>query len=162
MITIILFVILTAASVFIFRAVLLSWSSQETRAGIDIELDRAIEEIVRDLREAKEIQSTDAYDEIRFTQDETDYFIYYLYNGDDSYAPPPAFNQATYELRKADLTGDIDGTFTYGDGKIILSDVLPPDTTDLSVSSNLATIDLSVARGDETIRSRTDVRPRNL
>ena len=76
--------------------------------------------------------------------------------------PPPVFSEASYELRKAALTGDIDGTFTYGSGQLIMADVLAPATSDLSLTGNLLTIDLSVTRNDETIRSRTEVRPRNI
>lgn len=159
MIVILMFVILTGVIVYILRAVLLSWSSQETRSGIDISLDRGIEEVVRDLREARQVSSVNN-DEIRFTQDLTNYYIYYLYNTGDSY--PPSFNQNTYELRKATLSGGIGGTFTYGSGDIKIIDILPPPTSDLSISSNLITLDLSVNRKDETIRSRTQVRPRNL
>jgi hypothetical protein len=137
----------------------LSWSSQETRTGVDISLDRGIEEIVRDLREARQVSSVNN-DELRFTSDLTNYYIYYLYNSGDSY--PPSFNQASYQLRKATLSGGINGTFSYGSGDIKLIDVLPPPTSDLSLSSNLITLDLSITRKDETIRSRTQVRPRNL
>lgn len=157
--TILMLVVLVGVTVFVFRAVLLSWSSQERRSGIDISLDRGIEEMVRDLRDARQVQSVNN-DEIRFTQDQSTYYIYYLYNGSDSY--PPNFNQSLYELRKTTLTGGITGTFTYGSGNIIINDILPPPTSDLSLSSNLITIDLSIKRADETIRSRTQVRPRNL
>lgn len=159
MIVSVLFVILTAVVVYILRAVLLSWSAQETRSGIDISLDRGIEEVVRDLRKARQANSVNN-DEIRFTNDLTNYYIYYLYNTGDSY--PPSFSQSSYELRKATLTGGINGTFTYGSGDIKIIDVLPPPTSDLSLSSNLITLDLSIRRADETIRSRTQVRPRNL
>ena len=157
--TLAMFVILTAAVVYILRAVLLSWSAQETRAGIDISLDRGIEETARDLRQARQASVVNN-DEIRFTQDLANYYIYYLYNASDSY--PSSFNQAAYQLRKAALSGGISGTFTYGSGDIKIIDVLPPPTSDLSLSSNLITLDLSIARKDETIRSRTQVRPRNL
>ena len=158
MIVIALFVILIAVMVFILRAVLLSWSSQETRSGIDISLDRAIEEMIRDLREAKVVLSSN--DEIRFTQEQSTYYIYYLYNSADTY--PPNFNQSLYAVRKTTLTGGIGGTFTYGSGQIIINDVLAPPTADLSVSGNIVTIDLSITQKEETIRSRTQVRPRNL
>ena len=157
-ITISMLVALVGTTAYVFRAVLLSWSNQETRAGIDISLDRGIEEMVRDLREARQAQSSN--DEIRFTQDQTTYYIYYLYNAGDTY--PVVFNQSSYQLRKAALTGGISGIFTYGLGDIKIIDVLPPPTSDLSLNSNLITIDLSVKRKDETIRSRTEVRPRNL
>ena len=154
--------VLATVAVYIFRAVLISWSGQEVRSGIDISLDRAIEEAVRDLREAREMQSTPGYDEVRLTHDQLTYYIYYLYNADDSYVPPPNFNQDSYELRKAMLTGGINGTFTYGDGRLIASDIIPPPTSNLSTSGNMTVIDLSITRNDETIRSRTEVLPRNL
>ncbi len=88
--------------------------------------------------------------------------IFYLYNAADSYVPPPHFNQTSYQLKKATLSGGIKGTFTYGAGEVIANDVLPPSTSTLSLSSNLITIDLSAKRGDETLRSRTHLRPRDL
>lgn len=151
-------VILTATSAFLYQAILLSWSSQQMRAGIGIDMDRGVEELVRDLREARQVQS--ANDEIRFTQDNSAYYIYYLYNANDTY--PLSFNQDAYQLRKTQLSGGISGNFTYGSGQIILNDVLSPPVSDLSVSVNLITIDASIQRGNETIRSRTQVKPRNV
>ncbi|MBL7068363.1 MAG: hypothetical protein ISS34_00705 [Candidatus Omnitrophica bacterium] len=135
MMTIVLFVILTVVSIFLFRTILLSWSSQETRAGIDIDIDFAVENMVRDLREAQIVGFANA-DEIRFTQglnDDTNNYIYYLYDSSDSY--PPDFDQDTYQLRKAGLTGvsgrDLStGTFTYGEGDIITTDVISPNDAD--------------------------------
>jgi prepilin-type N-terminal cleavage/methylation domain-containing protein len=162
MMSVAMFATLVLATTMVYRALLLSWSSQETRSGIDIILDRGIEEIVRDLREAREIQSTSGRDEIRYSSDGTNYYIFYLYHASDSYVPPPAFDQTVYELRKATLTGGLSGTFTYGDGDLILTDVKPPTTSDMSLSGNMLTVDLTMTRNDETIRSRTDIRPRNL
>ena len=164
MISVILLSALALVSTFVFRAILLSWSSQEKRAGIDINLDRGIEEVARDLRKARQVQSTTNYNEIRFRHgtSTSTYYIFYLYNASDSYVPPPAFNQSSYQLRRATLSGGINGTFTYGAGDIVVNDVAAPPTSDLSLSNNLTTIDLTVTRGDETIRSRTQVRPRNV
>lgn len=164
MIAIVMLVGLTGAITYIFRAVLLSWSSQDTRAGIDINLDRDIEKVVRDLRKSKQA-STVNNDEIRFSHDKVIYYIYYLYNTSDTY--PPTFGQSSYQLRKATLTGGLSGTFTYGSGDFIMSDIKPrtaftPARPVISFTSNMATMDISIARGDETIRSRTAVRPRNL
>jgi prepilin-type N-terminal cleavage/methylation domain-containing protein len=150
--------VLTAASAYIYHAILLAWSSQEKRAGIVTDIDRAIEELARDLREAKQVQSAD--DEIRFTRDNSAYYIYYLYNANDTY--PLSFNQSSYQLRKAPLTAGISGNFTYGSGQIILNDMLSPPTSDLSMSGNIITIDASIQRATETIRSRTQVKPRNI
>lgn len=156
-IVIVMLVILTAASAYIYHAILLSWSSQQMRSGIGTDIDRAIEELARDLREARQVQS--ANDEIRFTQDNSAYYIYYFYNANDTY--PLSFNQSAYQLRKAQLSGGISGNFTYGSGQIILNDVLSPPASDLSMSANLTTVDVSIRRADETIRSRTQIKPRN-
>lgn len=154
-----MFVVLAVITVYVFRVVLISWSGQETRAGIDIALDRGIEEMVRDFREAREVDSVND-DEIRFTQDASTYYIYYFYDESDAY--PPDFDQDSYELRKAALSGGINGTFAYGSGQLVITDIVPPITSDLSISNNIIIIDLSITRGDETIRSRTKVKPRNL
>ena len=153
-----LLVILILATAFVFRAVLLSWSSQETRAGIGINLDRGLEEITRDLREAE--QAASVSDEIRFRQGQSNYYIYYFYSANDSY--PLSFSQSAYQLKKEPLSGGINGTFSYGSGQTIVSDVLAPPTSDLSLSGNLITLDISIKRGAERIRSRTQVKPRNL
>ncbi|MFA4889538.1 MAG: prepilin-type N-terminal cleavage/methylation domain-containing protein [Candidatus Omnitrophota bacterium] len=151
-------VVLAGVIAYVFRAVILSWSSEETRTGIDVVLRRGAEELSRDLRKARAVQSSN--DEIRFTQNLSSYYIYYLYNAGDAY--PPAFNQSTYELRKAELSGGINGAFAYGSGLVLLGDVLPPPATDMSFVNNLVTLDLSAKRKDETIRLRARVRPRNL
>lgn len=157
-ITIVMLVVLVSVLTYIFRVILISWSSQETRAGSDINLDRAMEEMSRDLREANQAQS--ANDEIRFKQGQNTYLIYYLYNMNDSY--PPDFSQASYQIRRDTLNGGINGTFTYGQGQIIATDVLAPPVSDLSFASNMITLDLSIKRNDETVRARTLVKPRNL
>ena len=159
MIAVIMFVIIVVVTAYVFRAVLLGWASTEEKRGIDIVLYRGMEEVVRDLREATELSSVNN-DEIRFTHDAVTYYIYYLYNSDDSY--PPTFGESDYELRRAQLTGGINGTFTYGSGKLIMTDVVPPATSDLSISGDVVTIDLNVTRDNETVRSRTEVAPRNL
>lgn len=153
-----LITVLAGVVVYTLRAVLLSWSSQETRAGADISLDWKMEAISRDLRKARAIQSSG--DEIRFTRDQVNYYIYYLYNAADSY--PPSFGQTSYQLKKAVLSGGIGETFTYGAGDLKMTGILPPPTSDLSLNSNLVTLDLSMKQRDETIRSRTKIRPRNL
>ncbi len=161
-ISLVLMSVLGWAAVTVFNVVILSWSNQVERTGIDIQLDRAVEVMARDLREAIAVQSTADYDEVRYSEDSSTHYIFYLYHASDAYTPPPAFDQDTYELRKTALTGGIGGTFTYGDGDLLLTDVIPPATTDLSISGNLVIVDLSVQREDETVCARTQVRPRNL
>ncbi len=154
------FVILAGVAFTVYIAVLRSWLTQERRTGISIVLDRTIKDMTKDLREAKEIDASTNNDEIRFTEDQTNYYIYYLYNSNETY--PPVFDQATYELRKADLGGAIDGTFTYGSGRLILRDVAAPPTTDLSFNGSLITTDLSVSKSGQTMREKMEINPRNL
>ena len=161
MMTAAMFAMLAGVAIYAFRVVYLSWFGGQARIEMSISLDRAIEEMVRDLREATEVQSTSGYNEIRSMQGGKAY-IYYLYNSVDSYGPPPAFNEASYELRKVELPDGINGSFTYGEGKIMTADILPPLATDISITDNLVTIDISVSRNDEIIRTRTEVRPRGL
>ena len=153
MISTMMVVILAGVVVYVFRAILLSWSGSEARAGINITLNRAIEEMRRDVIKAKAI--TSANDEVRFTSIDDINQIYYLYNQNDSY--PPTFSQEKYELKKAGVSG-----FTNGAGVIILTAVSPPPISDLSFSNNLVTIDLSSVHDDETVRLRTQIKPRNL
>lgn len=159
MISTMMVAILAGVVIYVFRAILLSWSGSEARAGINITLNRAVEEMRRDFIKSKAIALANN-DELRFTPVDGTNQIYYLYNQNDSY--PPSFNQEKYELKKAGLSGALtNGAFIYGDGVIILTDVLPPPASDLSFSSNLVTIDLSSVHDDETVRLRTQIKPRN-
>lgn len=164
-VVIMLFVLLAAVTVYVFRAIALSWSAQEERAGVDIMIDKSVEGIVRELREATEVRlgpgPADDYDEIRFKRGGMDY-IFYLYNADSSYGFPQAFDEDSYEMRKTTLSEGIGGTFTYGDGRIIITDLLPPPSSDFAFDGSIVTIDLTAERNDETVRARTEVRPRNL
>lgn len=159
MISTMMVVILAGVVIYVFRVILLSWSGAEARAGINITLNRAVEEMRRNVISALAVASG-TNDEVRFTAIGNTNWIYYLYNTNDSY--PPIFNQQKYTLKKAGLSGTLtNGTFTYGDGATILADVLPPPTADLSFGSNLVTIDLSSVHDDETVRFRTQIKPRN-
>ncbi|MBU1127756.1 MAG: prepilin-type N-terminal cleavage/methylation domain-containing protein [Candidatus Omnitrophica bacterium] len=160
-ITAVMFAMLAGVIAYAFRVVYLTWAAGQARCEMDISLDGAVEEMAREIREADGVQSTAGYNEIRFERDGAAY-IYYLYNGGDSYGPPPAFNEDSYELRRCDLPGGIAGSFTYGEGKIMTFDVLPPPATDLSLAGNMVTIDITASRNAETIRTRTEVRPRGL
>lgn len=150
--------ILMYVAVYIFQAVLSVWSVQEMRTGLDISLYKGLDIVALDLRDSSSVQSSN--DEIRFTSDGVNYYIYYFYNPADPY--PPAFNKSSYQLKKATLAGGINGTFTYGSGQFIVANVLPPATSDLSLTNNVLNIDLSVKQGNEIIRARTEIRPRNI
>jgi prepilin-type N-terminal cleavage/methylation domain-containing protein len=194
-----LLAVMVAVMVTVFSVILTAWSSQEKRTGVDISVEDVIKRAVivdndlsvspalrMSLREAVAVSDHSGRDEIRFAVKQRDgvdqpslnaqgnpifsYYIYYLYNSaDGSY--PPAFNQSSYQLKRAALSGatvsTLDaGTFTYGSGNTIVDSVLPPtyvsSPSDLSVSNNVVTLDLSIMRGSERTRSRTRVKPRNI
>jgi len=119
--------------------------------------------MAQDLRKATAVSQGNY--EIRFTQDRGNFSIYYLYNPNVTY--PLTFSDPSllYQVRKAALSGNITSNFTYGSGNIIINDVLPPTNStspsNLSVSGNITTIDLSVARNGEIIRSKTQAMSRN-
>lgn len=145
--------------IFMFQAALGTWSVQGARISLTVGANRAIRDVARDLRNASAIGSQNS-GEIRYTADNATYFIYYLYNLSDPY--PPHFNSTSYQLKKAALTGGMAGTFAYGGGDLIARDIVPPPVTNLSFSSPIVTIDLTVRQGDSVTRSSGMVKPRNL
>jgi hypothetical protein len=139
----------------IFQVMAAGWSAHGGRIGTGVTLNRAVEDIARTLRSAKDVASQNPGFEIRFTvvENSTDKFrIYYLYSQGDG----------LYQLRKADLSGGIGGAFTYGSGDIVARDILPPSVSNLSCSGKVATIDLSMRRVNSTVRLATKVAARNI
>ncbi len=158
-----LFMILMVGTILFFRTYTISWVDQESRIGSEIVVRRGINEVARDLKDAMSINSITNYNEIRFSEDNTNFFIYYLYNQSDTYLPPPSFKNSTYQLKRTALTGGINGSFVYGEGKIILNDVSPPPATNLSISNNIVNIDLSILNSKgHTINYQTKIKPRNI
>ncbi len=160
-ITLLLFAALMTAIAMGLNPLLLAWSSHQDRMELQRETQHGLERAIRDLRGATALQN-DANHAIRYTLRESgvsNSYILYLYNASDVW--PPAYNQATYQLRKISLTGGINGTFTYGSGTLLMRDIRPPANSDLSVSSKVATLDLSLTRFDETFRLVERVKRRN-
>jgi len=167
-----LFAILSGVLVSLLTVVIMTWPGLETRVGIQAVLDRAVEKMVRDLRETKEVK-TENDGEIRFTKSDPNigdtHHIYYFYHEDESY--PPVFSEDLYQLRKASLNTDIDGTFNYDDPNcFIAGSIVPPDTlnpsdpnfSNLSVNNKIVTIRLRIQKGDEIMQIQSKVYPRNL
>lgn len=158
---ILLVALVLGASISAVRTVLLTFAGQDRRAGMKIRLDAVVEKMTNELREARDATFVNPH-EIRFTYDNTTFFIYYFYHPLDGY--PSAFTRSVYEVRKATVDTTIDGVFTYGSGSIIARDVAPPPVSSFTVDGtvNVITIDLSAVGGDETIRSRVALFPRNV
>lgn len=155
--------VLMTATAYAMNPILLAWSSHQDRMELERQAQHGVERAIRDLRLATAFQN-DANDAIRFSLLESgvsNSYILYLYHANNSW--PPAFDQTSYQLRKASLTGGIGGTFAYGDGTLLLRDAQPPPTSDLSVSGSVATLDVTLVRNtDETFRLSQKIRRRNL
>ncbi len=161
MISLVLFGVLMTAVAMSMNPILLAWSSHQDRMELQRQVQDGLEKGLRDLRLANATQD-DANHAIRYTVRESgvnNSYIFYLYNSNNTW--PPAYDQTSYQLRKATLTGGIGGTFTYGSGDLLMRDVKPPTTSDLSVSGSVATLDLTLLRADETFRLLERVKRRN-
>ena len=158
----VILVALAAVCSFLFSSVLKNWASLEDRAAVTIMLDKGMERVNRELRLATQIRSNAQGTEMRFRQGTGSYFIFYFYDPNNTY--PVQFNQAAYQVRLAAIPGaSIGGNFTYGSGEVILDDfILPPPTSTMSLAGNLARIDMTALKDGERMRTRTQLRPRNL
>ena len=171
-------IILLGVTMYMFSVVLFSWVSEEERAGLGVELDRAVNMMAKDVREAKKSDTkTIAWlhpKEIRFAvvnsrqadgtpvPNSFSYYIYYFYNANDRY--PNTFTQSVYDLKRCALTGVTGydpntGAFTYGSGQIAANQLSP--VSSLTVNGNTVAIDLSITKGSETMRARTEAAARN-
>ena len=160
-IALLLFGVLMTSAAMAMQPVLLAFSSQQDRWELTRTSQQGLEQAVRQLRLATSF-ANDANDAIRFAVRESgssNSYILYLYHGSDSW--PPSYNQSVYQLRQASLSGGINGTFTYGDGTLLMRQIKPPTDSDLSVSGSVATLDLTLTRGDETYRLVERVKRRN-
>lgn len=134
------------------------WSEGYARSDIRGDISQAVELISKSLRQAKSIDDL-TESSITFTADlgsGDDTYRVYLYNASDGEPNPPYKQQSIYELRWAK------GTVSYGSGAILATDIPIPTNIPFSQSNNLITIDLTATRGDETVRIRSNIRPRNL
>jgi type II secretory pathway pseudopilin PulG len=141
---------------FMFQVAIDTWSTQGSRIGVAVSVNKAAREMARDLRNANFISGQNS-SEIRFTSDGSTYYIYYLYNASDPY--PSRFNESSYQLKKAVLSN---GTFIYGGGDLIARDIVPPPATNLSFSPPIVRIDLTAQQGSSGARSVSIVKPRNM
>jgi len=133
------------------------WDQSYSRSDIRGSLSQAMELISKDLRQAKNINSL-TQSSITFTADlgaGDNTYRFYLYNSADP-EPNPPYTQSFYELRWAQ------GAAAYGTGAVLARDIVQPVNTPFSLSNNLISIDLTAARSDESVRLRSNVRPRNL
>ncbi len=165
-IVLMLFSVLLGVTGSLFLVGLRAWDSGYLRTGIREDESYAMEKVVRDLKEMA-VSSLGQYSSIAHTVQYDDLasnsYVFYLYNSDDS-SFDSTYGESFYDLRKADITQGDDPA--SGGGVMILGDLISPDSaapaTALAIDGNEVTLDFVVQRGDETVRARTKVRPRNL
>jgi len=160
--------VLMGVSAYLFTVALKAWYTGSLRTEIREDMSYAMEKTVRDLREMANA-SLGQYSLIAHTIDFNDLdgnsFVLYLYNADDS-SFDSTYSESFYDLRKANISSGDDPA--SGGGLLILQDLVSPDTTPpataLSIDPNdtQVTLDFVVQRGDETVRLKTKIRPRNL
>jgi len=152
---------------FMFRAVTDSWTMQGARAGLSVSMNKALQTMSSDLRNARRVAGQDNR-ELRFTQDGSTYFVYYLFSKSASYpfsksdAYPLKVDSDLCQLRKATLSGGMDGNFQYGSGELVAKGILPPPVSSLSFQSPIVTIDLTAQQSRDSLRLVRTIRPRNL
>ncbi|MFA6280909.1 MAG: type II secretion system protein [Candidatus Omnitrophota bacterium] len=159
LLTSVMVVAIIGAVAYMFQVVIIGWSGQGARAGASISANKAVEELTRELRNARVVMSPST-GEIRFTKDGTNYYIFYFYNALDSY--PPQFTSESYQLKKASLSGGSSGTFTYGSGDLIARDILPFPSSTLTYDGGVITMDLVMQRGSSIMHCATKIKPRNI
>lgn len=165
--TLTLVIFLVSAVFLVYLVSLRAWDHLGHRTDLHEKLHFALERIVRDVREAKDLSVADHA--IRFTVRESgtdNNYIDYLHNASDSW--PPAYNQTVYDLRRASLTaagspGIGDDTFVYGSGDLMVTSLKPPTAnTSMTRSGNHVIIKLVGKEEDDTLTIRGKVRPRNV
>lgn len=133
------------------------WNDGLGRSQARTDLSQALELISRNLRKATRIDALTA-SSITFTANlggGSSTYRVYLYNSADP-EPNPPYSQAFYELRWAQ------GAVNYGSGAILSTGIVQPVAAPFIRSGNVITIDLTAVRGNETVKLKSSVRPRNL
>ena len=157
--TLIIFLVSTVSFVYIVSV--RGWANLGHHSDLHEKLHFGLERIVRDVRGAKAMSV--ANHALRFTLYENgvdNSYIYYLYNPSDPWVPD--YNQTNYDLRRTSLSVGISGTFTYGSGEIIITNLKSPNNTAITSLGNVALLTLMGQAGDDTLTVRGYVRPRNI
>ena len=167
-IVLLLLAILLGVSGSLFVVSLRAWDSGCVRGGIREDISYAMEKTVRDLKAMANVSPTlygsnthtIQYDDLDGTT-----YVFYLYDDNaDVLFDPTDDPSLLYELHKA-TKAQLDAG-NYDAGVLILRDLVSPDATSpataLTVGDTQVTLDIVVQRVDETVRTRTKVRPRNL
>jgi type II secretory pathway pseudopilin PulG len=156
-ISLMLFSILSSAIGFSYLIGTKAFRQGHNRASIRKDIGQAMEVAVKNLRQAKSIDSL-TQSSVTFTVDlgsgdET--FHIYLYNENDA-EPNPPYTQSSYNLRF------IRGSDTYGEGAVLAKNITTPTNIAFSQVGNLISLDWTALKNGASIRLQSSVRPRNL
>lgn len=164
--TVALIFFLVSSISLVYIVSLRGWANLGHRTDLDEKLHFGLERIIRDIRQANAINALSLENHtVRFTLNEggVDHsYIYYLHNPSDTWVP--AYDQASYDLRRSPLSGGLNGTFIYGNGELIITGLKPPTSTTITLSGapRVVAITLTGQEGEDTFKVRGYVHPRNL
>ena len=160
-----LIVFLVTSILFVYIVSLRGWENLGHRTDLHEKLHFGLERMTRDLRESVRMDVSDhSVIFVLPTGISPNFYtfcIYYLYNPNDSW--PPAYNQPSYELRRAVTgIGNI-GSFTYGSGDTIITNLRPPAAdTSITAAGNVLMIKLTAFEDDDQLTVQGYVHPRNI
>lgn len=153
--TITLIVFLIASILFVYIVAMRNSHHIGNRTDLHEKLHFALERMTRDIRNANAVTVSNHAVTFTLYEDSANVqYRYYLHNASDVW--PPAFNQTTYDLRRAAVTG-----FSYGSGDLITTNLNAPSSTTITSSGNVARLRLSATAGSDTLAVSAYVRPRN-
>ena len=158
--TITLITFLVSSILVVYIVSLQGWDNLGHRADLHKKLHFGLDRIAREVHKANDLLV--ANNAVRFTLYESgsnQSYIYYLHNASDTW--PPAFNQSAYDLKRTSLAGGINGTFTYGDGELVIAALKPPSLTAITSSGDVATLTLTGQIENDIVTLRSAICARN-
>lgn len=165
MITVLLIIMVTGSISFSYITILKAMDEQSARATTRAGINIALESVVVDLRHAFQVSFEDKSKSIRYQVDESGTKVSYIYywQGQDGSCPSNSFDSTLiYELKRATLSGGINGTFTCGAGDSIIKNLVSPPTSSIAASGALLTFDLTAKVKTSQLRVGAAVTARNL
>ena len=158
--------LLAAGSAALFPAMRV-FSSQSDRMVLQRKINDSLEQLCRQALASNTLQNVTTAEGFRFRVLESgvqNSYILYLYNPADLTYDNTYTAGLLYILMRAQISSIgaafPSATVPYGSGRVILPNVVPPATSDVSTTTTLANLDLTVRLRDEDIRVVRKIRKR--
>ena len=163
----VLLLLLTGIVAYAYIAILKATDEQISRSQARGSVNIALEGMVVDLRHCFAVAVDGDSKAIRYQVKESGnskFNIYYLQSQKDGACPSNSFDStALYDLMNTPLQGgNINGSFTCGDGSPVIRNIVPPPTSNITLSGKTVTLDLTTKVKSSSIRVMTSVTARNL